>query len=102
MQCNNSLLYYTVASTGTRVINIPWQNASSINILPSSPSGYIVSPPLPSKIQLSDSGSLISSGELSSSDSGTFNITSVDFTGVHMIRLGVSGELHTTIVTKTV
>ena len=50
--------------------------------LPSSPSGYDVTPPLSSRLQVNSSGHLVSSGQLQASDAGTYMINSSDFTGV--------------------
>ena len=63
-------------------------------MLPTAPTGYTSNPPLSSRLSVTSSGMLMTTGQLQASDAGTYNITSSDFTGALSLTLMISGELH--------
>ena len=65
--------------------------ATSVPLLPTAPSGYTVVPALSSRLSITNSGDLVLAGELRSSDAGTYNIMSSDFTGILQLTLNIGG-----------
>ena len=61
-------------------------------MLPTAPSGYTSSPPLSSRLSITNSGELVSTGQLQASDAGTYNISSSDFTGVLTVTVSITGQ----------
>ena len=61
-------------------------------MLPTTPSGYTSSPPLSSRLSITNSGELVSTGQLQASDAGTYNISSSDFTGVLTVTVSITGQ----------
>ena len=79
---------------GSPTVTLHWKDATSVPLLPTASSGYQVSPPLPSRLDMNSSGHLVSSGQLQSSDASIYNITSTDFIGTLIVMLKISGESH--------
>ena len=78
--------------TGERNISLEWMAATSVSsLLPSAPSGYTVVPALSSRLSITNSGELVSTGQLQASDAGTYMITSSDFTGSLNVTLSING-----------
>ena len=82
----------SAAVNGTHAVSLDHNSPTNVSLLPAAPSGYQVTPPLSSRLQVSSSGHLVSSGQLQASDAGTYMINSSDFTGVLTLTISVSGE----------
>ena len=81
---------------GTQITDIHWMAATTTSLmLPTAPSGYTNSPPLSSRLSITNSGELVSTGQLQASDAGTYNISSSDFTGVFTLTLNVNSKSST-------
>ena len=73
---------------GSENLVLSWKEAISVSLtLPTTPSGYTSSPPLSSRLIITNSGELVSTGQLQASDAGTYNISSSDFTGVFIFSI---------------
>ena len=78
---------------GTQSTGIHWMTASTISLmLPTAPSGYTSNPPLSTRLSITNSGVLMSTGQLQASDAGTYNISSSDFTGVLTVTISITGQ----------
>ena len=64
----------------------------STTILPPIPSGVTVSPELPSSLNVTAEGKLVSIGQLQSTDAKTYTITLRDFTGTSTVEFSVSSK----------
>ena len=59
------------------------------DILPTVPSGVVVTPMLSSKLNITAAGVLVSSGSLDSTDGGVFTVMLRDFTGTVRLTIDV-------------
>ena len=67
-------------------------NSTVISILPTASSGYQISPPFSSRLQVNSSGQLVSAGELKASDAGMYMINSSNFSGTLSLVVRVSSK----------
>ena len=87
----------------TQITDIDWMAATTNSLmLPTAPSGYTSSPPLSSRLSITNSGELVSTGQLQASDAGTYNISSSDFTGVFTLALNVNSKSSTYYKTRNI
>ena len=86
---SNNEIFCLVGEVHT--VTLDWMAATSVPLLPSAPSGYTVVPALSSRLSITNSGELVSTGQLQASDAGTYMITSSDFTGEFLVMIQVSG-----------
>ena len=78
---------------GVQQVTVNHSEATTISLmLPIATSNYTVVPALSSRLRITASGDLVSTGQLQASDAGTYMITSSDFTGALNLTLSVSGE----------
>ena len=72
------ILSYIVEDTLTAALH--WMNPSSVSlILPDALHGYTSNPPLSHRLNIDDSGNLVSTGLLQASDAGNVAISSIDY-----------------------
>ena len=86
---------------GARQVTLEWMAATSVPLLPTAPSGYTVVPALSSRLSITNSGELVSTGQLQASDAGTYMITSSDFTGALNVTIEVNSK-HCSLLLVTV
>lgn len=74
------------------MLSYNWDDVISTKILPSIPSGVTVSPELPSSLNVTAEGNLVSIGQLQSTDANTYIITPRDFTGTSTVEFSVNSK----------
>ena len=89
---NYQLLFYFTVVSGSMSLVLSSSDPTTVKILPVSFSEYHVTPPFSSRLQVNSSGHLVSSGQLQSSDTGTYMINSSDFTGVLTVEVQVNSK----------
>ena len=82
-------------------MSVHWRDPSATSILPMAPAAFTVTPQLSSRLQVNAAGQLVSSGQLESSDGGTFLFQSSEFLGSFNLTLIISGKMrHELVNTK--
>ena len=75
------------------MVYLNWMSSVVADILPDSPNGYTVTPSLSPRLHVSSLGQLVPNRSLQAGDTGTYMITSGDFTGSLTVTITIDGEL---------
>ena len=75
------------------MVSLNWMSSRAVDILPDAPNGYTVTPSLSPRLHVSSSGQLVPNRSLQAGDTGTYMITSGDFTGSLTVTITIDGEL---------
>ena len=87
------MLLYIIIVEDTLMTTLYWLGLTSVSLmLPTAPSGYTSSPPLSSRLSITNSGELVSTGFLQFPDARTYMISSSQFEGALTLTLAVSGK----------
>ena len=89
LMCQN---FFSNAVHGDQTIVLDWRNPSPKLLPVPAYSGFNVTPPLSSRLDINETGHLVPSGQLQASDAGNFMIMSRNFSGALRMTISVSGK----------